>query len=90
MIDRIKVIKGNKVVRVTANELERYLSKGYVIKDGGKLSDEFTQPTLEKRPEYKSNPLYKTEPKIAETTDVAETKTDTTQVKKTQRKSRKK
>ena len=79
-MDRIKVIRGNKVVRVTANELNKYLSKGYVIKDGEKLSAESTQPTPEKSG-YKSNPLYKTEP-------VVETKEDT--VKKTQRKSRKK
>ena len=80
-MDRIKVIRGNKVVRVTANELNKYLSKGYVIKDGEKLSGEATaQPTPEKSG-YKSNPLYKTEP-------IVETKEDT--VKKTQRKSRKK
>lgn len=83
-MDRIKVIRGNKVVRVTANELNKYLSKGYVIKDGEKLSAESTQPTPEKSG-YKSNPLYKTEP-VVETK--VETKEDT--VKKTQRKSRKK
>lgn len=79
-MDRIKVIKGNKIVRVTENELEKYLSKGYVIKNGAELGDINTQPVPEKR-EFKSNPLYKKLPEVKE---------DTAQVKKAQRKSRKK
>lgn len=74
-MNRIKVIRGNKIVRVTENELDKYLSKGYVIKeDGGKLSSESTQPT----------------PKVEKSTVVAEEpKADTKQVTKTRR-SRKK
>lgn len=42
----IKVIKGNKIVRVTENELDKYLSKGYTICDS-KLSEPTTQPLSE-------------------------------------------
>lgn len=38
----IKVIKGNKIVRVTENELDKYLSKGYTVY-GSKLSETITQ-----------------------------------------------
>ena len=79
----IKVIRGNKVVRVTENELDKYLSKGYVIKDGGKLDSESIQPTPKKYEPVKADTLYKEAKK-------PEIKSDTKQVKKTQRKSYKK
>ena len=85
-MDRIKVIRGNRVIRVTENELERYLSKGYEIKDGEKLSSVSTQPTPEKvEPKYK--PLYKTMPEVKVEDKVEE---DTPKVKKTQRRTRSK
>lgn len=46
MSDRIKVRNGGKIVRVTKNELEKYLTKGYEI-IGEKLSEDFAQPTPE-------------------------------------------
>ena len=80
---RIKVIRGNKIVRVTENELAKYLSKGYVIKDGGKLDSESIQPTPKKYEPVKADTLYvEKKPEI---------KSDTKQAKKsTQRKSYKK
>lgn len=80
-MDRIKVIRGNRVIQVTENELERYLSKGYVIKDGAKLSGISTQPAPEKA-EPKYNPLYKEVPEIKIEPSVDE---DTQKVKKTRR-----
>lgn len=80
-MDRIKVIRGNRVIQVTENELERYLSKGYVIKDGAKLGSITTQPAPEKA-EPKYNPLYKEVPEIKVETKVEE---DTPKVKRTRK-----
>lgn len=80
-MDRIKVIRGNRVIQVTENELERYLSKGYVIKDGAKLGSITTQPSPEKA-EPKYNPLYKEVPEIKVETKVEE---DTPKVKRTRK-----
>lgn len=82
-MNRIKVIRGNKIVRVTENELDKYLSKGYVIKDGEKLDSESIQPTPKKYEPVKAPTLYKEEKKEKK----PEIKSDTKQVKKTQRKS---
>ena len=82
-MNKIKVIRGNKVVRVTENELDKYLSKGYVIKDGEKLDSKSIQPTPKKYEPVKAEKLYKEEKK-------PEVKSDTKQAKKTQRKSYKK
>ena len=57
----IKVIRGAKIVRVTENELDKYLSKGYEIY-GEKLGSESTQPTPKVEP-IKSEPVIKPEPK---------------------------
>ena len=83
-MNQIKVIRGNKIVRVTENELDKYLSKGYVIKDGEKLDSISIQPTPKKYEPVKAPTLYKEAKK-------PEIKSDTKQVKKTaQRKSNKK
>ena len=82
-MDRIKVIRGSKIVRVTENELDKYLSKGYVIKGGEKLSSEPTQPTPKKY-ENTPKPLYQEEPKIVEPVK------KTQQTKRSQRKGNKK
>lgn len=43
-MSEITVRRGGKIVRVTENELEKYITKGYEIV-GGKLSGNSTQPT---------------------------------------------
>lgn len=80
-MDKIKVIRGNRVIQVTENELERYLSKGYVIKDGAELGSVTTQPAPEKA-EPKYNPLYKEVPEIKVETKVEE---DAPKVKRTRK-----
>ena len=47
----IKVRRGAKIIRTTENELEKYITKGYEIIDGGKGSEvEATQPEVKKEP----------------------------------------
>lgn len=58
-MSKIQVIRGAKIVTVTENELDKYLSKGYVIR-GEKLGSEPAQPTPKVE---KATPVAKTEPK---------------------------
>ena len=61
-MSKIEVIRGNKIVEVTENELEKYLSKGYVIREK-KLGRISAQPTLKEEPtiieEPKKEPIIK-------------------------------
>lgn len=61
-MSEIKVIRGAKLMRVSENELDKYLSKGYVLygeqtiepKQEEKLSEPITQPT----PDVVEEPLF--------------------------------
>lgn len=61
-MSEIKVIRGAKLMRVSENELDKYLSKGYVLygeqtiepKQEEKLSEPITQPT----PDVVEEPIF--------------------------------
>ena len=48
MINRIKVRKGNKIIRASENELAKYLGKGYVIVEEKKA--DVPQKTVVQKP----------------------------------------
>ena len=58
-MSKIEVIRGNKIVEVTENELEKYLSKGYVIRER-KLGRISAQPTLKEEPAIIEEPKKET------------------------------
>jgi hypothetical protein len=50
---RIKVRKGGKIVRVTENELEKYLGKGYEIQEEKGGAETPPTPTSKEQPKSK-------------------------------------
>lgn len=63
-MSEIKVRRGGKIVRVTENELEKYLGKGYVIYE----QPVSVEPEAPRKTVSETQPKAKVEPVVAQTT----------------------
>lgn len=63
-MSEIKVKRGGKIVRVTENELEKYLGKGYVIYE----QSVSVEPEAPRKTVSETQPKVEIEPVVAQTT----------------------